>query len=334
VAGGLEAPIGFAGLGALLLAGLGPLTSWRQATRARQTLTRALGRPVRGQASFLRYLFPLYFGDHEVVCAPRIKRQGERLEADLYRPRTPSQVPRPLLVYVHGGAWVLGWRRWQGRILIRRLVRAGWTAVSVQYRLSPRATWPDHIIDVKRAIAWARRMAPSWNADPSRIALAGGSAGAHLAALAAFSPDLAAWQPGFEGEDTRVQALVGWYGVYDLVAAVDGSDLWPHGGLRRLWRFLVMKRAFTTASDDYRQASPSTHFGAHVPPTLIVHGQLDSLVPVAAARAFFRTCERVAPGRVSLLEIAGAEHALDLLYSRRAVHTVEAAALWLEQALG
>jgi len=332
VGGALAAPLGWVGLALLILAGLGPIASWRQATRAREMLAHALGEPLAVDLSFWRYLFPLHFADREVVRTGNRVRAGERLKADLYRPRTPRDGPQPLLVYVHGGGWVLGFRRWQGRLLIRRLVRTGWVAVSIQYRLSPWATWPDHIIDVKRALAWARRMAPSWGADPGRIALSGNSAGGHLATLAALSPDVAAWQPGFEKDDTRVQALVSWYGIYDLVAAVDGSSDW-HGGIRRLWRLLVMKRTLGAAADDYRAASPASHFGEHAPPALLIHGSLDTLVPVASARAFAKLCAETLPERVTYLEIPGAEHSFDVFTSRRGAYAVEAAARWLTREL-
>lgn len=330
--GALDEPLGFVGLALLMLSGLGPIASWRQATRTREVLAHAFGEPLHVDLAWWRFLLPAYFADREVLRAAGIVRDGERLRADLYRPRTPPDGPRPLLIYVHGGGWVLGFRRWQGRLLIRRLVRAGWVAVSIQYRLSPWATWPDHIIDVKRAIAWARRMAPSWNADPARIALSGNSAGGHLATLAALSPEVAVWQPGFEATDTRVQALVSWYGIYDLVAAVDGSPQW-HGGLRRLWRLLVMKRALGAAEAEYHAASPASHFGEHAPPALLIHGELDTLVPVTTARAFAKTCAETLPERVTYLEIPGAEHAFDVFTSRRGAYAVEAAARWLEREL-
>lgn len=336
VCGGLAEPLGWIGLGALLLAGLGPIMSWRQAALAKARLSGAMNAPLTSDLSWWRYAIPVAFADREVICTPNMLRDGERLKADLYRPRVLPATPRPLLVYVHGGAWVLGFRRWQGRLLIRRLVRSGWVVVSIQYRLSPWATWPDHIIDVKRALAWAKRMAKSWNADPKRVALSGNSAGGHLATLAAFSPDVAAWQPGFEGDDTRVQALVSWYGIYDLVGAIDPTKAlakWPHGGMRRLWRLLVMKRALLGAEDAYSLASPHSHFGEHAPPTLLIHGELDTLVPVASARAFAATCAATLPERVTYLEVPGAEHAFEVFTSRRGVVAVEAAAHWLEQVL-
>lgn len=334
VFGALSDPLGVVGALLLALAALGPLASWRQATRARGVVARALGRPLqRGPISKWRFVLPFHFHDPQVLRRAGIRRDGERLRADLYRPRQAPASPRPLLIYVHGGGWVLGFRRWQGRLLIRRLVRSGWVAVSVQYRLSPWATWPEHIVDIKRAIVWAKKNAAGWGADPDRIAISGNSAGGHLASLAAFSPSYAAWQPGFEDEDTRVQALVSWYGIYDLVAAVSGSPLWPHGGLRRLWHLLVMKRSFGAAAEAYRAASPATHFDADAPPTLLIHGELDTLVPVASARAFTEDCARRVPGRVALIEVPGAEHAFEVFTSRRGVLAVDAAAQWLDATL-
>lgn len=334
LAGALDESLGSVGLVLLVASAAGPARSWQQATRSREVLAQALGRTIPpAELALWRYLVPIWFRDREVIARYNLQRDGERLRADLYRPRTAPARPGPLLVYVHGGGWVLGFRRWQGRLLIRRLVRSGWVAVSVQYRLSPWATWPDHIVDIKRAIAWSRRMAPSWGADPARIAISGNSAGGHLSALAAFTPSATRWQPGFETEDTRVQALVGWYGIYDLVAAVNGSSLWPSGALRRLWHLLVMKRSFGAAREAYTEASPATHFGPHAPPTLLVHGALDTLVPVATARAFAEECERRVPGRVRYAEVPGAEHAFEVFTSRRAAIAVEAAALWLEETL-
>lgn len=319
---------GWVGLALLALAGLGPVASWRQASRVRARLLEE-GWFVRApEVPWLRYGLPFWFRDRDVEKSAGVRRDGERLRADLYRPRTGPREGAPLLVYVHGGGWVLGFRRWQGRVLMRRLVKAGWVCVSVQYRLSPWATWPDHIIDVKRAIAWAKRMAPGWGADPERVVVSGNSAGGHLAALAALTPGRAELEPGLGELDTRVAALVAWYGVYDLL---DRAKAWPHGALRRLWELLVMKQRLGEARDRFELASPISHVGPDSPPTLLVHGTLDTLVPIASARAMQARFDEVAPGRSQLLEIEGAEHAFEVFWSRRGVFAVEAAVEWLER---
>jgi len=221
-----------------------------------------------------------------------------------------------VLVYVHGGGWVLGFRRWQGRLLMRRLVRAGWIAVSIEYRRWPRVRWPSPLDDVRAALAWTRTTLVGWNADPARVVLSGNSAGAHLAALAALT----------DRSDPPIAACVVWYGVFDLV---DDERLWPHGGLKRLWSWLL----FSRAEQDWAAASPLTHLGHHAPPFLVIHGARDSLVPVGASRALVKRLEVMpdGPTRVTYFEVAGAQHAFDVFTSRRGVIATEVAAQWLER---
>jgi acetyl esterase/lipase len=327
LSGGLDTWLGVVGLALVVMAGSAPIASWRQATRVATMVEHEFG-PLTERVSPWRFILPFVFRDAGVTRQPGILRDGERLRADLYRPvKAPSGGPAPILVYVHGGGWVLGFRRWQGRILMRRLVRAGWMCVSIEYRLSPWATWPDHIIDVKRALVWVKRMAPIWGADPTRVVISGNSAGGHLSALAALTPNEVEFQPGFEKEDTSVAALVSWYGVYDLV---DRARAWPHGAMRRLWELLVMKQRLHQAPDRFERASPLSHVSDTSPPTLLIHGTLDTIVPIGSARAMWDTFETVAPGRCRLVEIEGAEHSFEVFWSRRAVYAVEAAARWLE----
>ncbi|MBL7660064.1 alpha/beta hydrolase, partial [Escherichia coli] len=92
----------------------------------------------------------------------------------------------------------------------------GWICVAINYRHSPRNTWPDHILDVKRALAWVKAHISEYGGDPDFIAITGGSAGGHLSSLAALTPNDPRFQPGFEEADTRVQAAVPFYGVYDF----------------------------------------------------------------------------------------------------------------------
>ncbi len=327
--GALVEPLGFVGIALLLVAGLSPLRSLRDARRTARVASDLLGRPVRAEPSWSRLAMPAWYGDRAIRREHHRYGPHRRNVADVYLPRAaPAQTPpgpRPILVYIHGGAWVIGFRRFQGRLLTRRLVHAGWVVVSIGYRLSPIARWPDHIIDVKRALAWVRAESPRWSGDPSRIAVSGGSAGGHLAALAALTPNYPAWQPGFEAADTSIQACVPWYGVYDLL---DRRSHFPHGALRRLWEIAIMRARMKDAPAAYAEASPLTHLGPNAPPFLIVHGSHDTLVPPAVARAF----AEVHP-RATYLEVPGAEHACDVLYSTRAAHAVEAAAMWLEQTL-
>ena len=111
-----------------------------------------------------------------------------------------------MLLQVHGGAWILGKKDQQGIPLMQHLAAQGWVCVAINYRLSPRDPWPAQAIDVKQAIAWIREHIAEYGGDPDYIAITGGSAGGHLTALTALTPNDPEWQPGFEDADTSVAA--------------------------------------------------------------------------------------------------------------------------------
>ena len=126
-----------------------------------------------------------------------------------------------MLLQVPGGAWMTGNKRGQAHPLMSHLAELGWVCVAINYRLSPRSTWPDHIVDVKRALAWTKEHIAEYGGDPDWIAITGGSAGGHLSSLAALTANDPQFQPGFEEADTRVQAAVPFYGVYDFTRSDD-----------------------------------------------------------------------------------------------------------------
>ena len=245
-----------------------------------------------------------------------------RLCLDIYRRRDADHGPdarRPVVLYVHGGAWIIGGRTNQGQPMLHRFAARGWLGVTIDYRLSPRATFPDHIIDVKRAIAWVRAHIAEYGGDPDFIVVSGGSAGGQLASLAALTPGERAWQPGFEDADTSVAACVSFYGIYDFA---DHDGRWPNPGLRRILERFVMKATLDEAPARYRQASPIAHVGPEAPPFLVVHGALDSLVPVAEARAFVEALRAAGAARCVYVEVPGAQHAFEVFPSLRSLHVL------------
>jgi acetyl esterase/lipase len=127
----------------------------------------------------------------------------------------PRDAKAPVLVQVPGGAWTIGMRRPQAYPLMSHMADRGWVCVSLNYRVAPLHTWPDHIIDVKRALAWVKHNIATYGGDPDFVAITGGSAGGHIAALAALTPNDPRFQPGFEDADTSVVAAVPIYGRYD-----------------------------------------------------------------------------------------------------------------------
>jgi acetyl esterase/lipase len=231
----------------------------------------------------------------------------------------------PTLVQVHGGAWVIGDKREQGRPLMNHLAARGWVCFAPNYRLSPRATWPDHLVDVKRAIAWVREHGAEYGADPGFLVLTGGSAGGHLTALAALTQNEPAWQPGFEDADTSVTACVPYYGVYDLHGET-GTTVATIREKRLLAR-MVMK---TRDRDVFQQASPLAQVDGDAPPFFVVHGRNDTLVPVEEARLFVERLRASSSNPVIYLELPGTEHAFDVFPSIRSDHVVRAVGRFCE----
>jgi len=247
---------------------------------------------------------------------------GLNLKLDVYRPRRVTAAC-PTLLQIHGGAWVVGSKNEQGLPLMTHLAARGWLCVSVNYRLSPHATFPDQVVDLKRAIAWIRDQGPAYGADPDFLIVTGGSAGGHLAALVALTANDPALQPGFEGIDTSVAGCVAFYGIYDFT---DRHGIWPHEGLATLLERQVMKVARREAPDIYEAASPLSRLHAGAPPFLVIHGDRDTVVPVEEARQFCAAFRQRAHGQIAYAEIPGAQHAFEIFPSPRAmlvIHGVE-----------
>ena len=232
----------------------------------------------------------------------------------------------PVLLYVHGGAWMIGDKEIQGEILLTEMARRGWVCAAITYRLSPHATWPEHIVDVKRAIAWTRATIAAHGGDPSFIAITGGSAGGHLAALCALTAGDPQYQPGFEDADTSVQACVPLYGVYD-VADLAGSG---RRDIVDLWERHVMKAPLAANPKVWEQASPIARVHSHAPPTFVIHGTNDTLVPVDQARRFVDRLRSVSTQPVAYAELPRAQHAFEVFRSVRAIHTTRAIARFLD----
>ncbi|OSC37661.1 alpha/beta hydrolase [Mycobacterium decipiens] len=231
----------------------------------------------------------------------------------------------PVLFQIPGGAWTTGNKRGQAHPLMSHLAELGWICVAINYRHSPRNTWPDHIIDVKRALAWVKTHITEYGGDPDFIAITGGSAGGHLSSLAALTPNDPRFQPGFEDADTRVQAAVPFYGVYDFTRLQDAM----HPMMLPLLERMVVKQPRAANMQSYLDASPVTHVSADAPPFFVLHGRNDSLVPVEQARGFVDQLRQVSKQPVVYAELPFTQHAFDMLGSVRAAR----AAIAVEQFL-
>lgn len=202
---------------------------------------------------------------------------GLDLRCDVYAPADAAE-PAPAVVLVHGGAWKMGSRAvMEG--YGRRLAEAGIVGVASQYRLLPDAPWPAHIHDTKAAIRWTRASADELGVDPDRIAILGRSAGGHLALLAAGTPD----RPELEGDG-------GHAGVSSAVAAAVG--IFPPTtfsvGVRTRGATPATSLLGDAASAEAAAlASPLAQVSPSFPPTFLLHGTGDRIVPPSASLVMY-----------------------------------------------
>jgi len=230
------------------------------------------------------------------------------LIVDIYLP--PRELgPRPLILYVHGGGWVGGNTRHSGATgdfpaALAMLAAEGFVVASVEYRLAAEAEFPAQAHDVRAALRFLKGNAARYGIDPERTGIWGGSAGGHLAALAALScgdasldPDGARVPAGSE----CVQSAVIWYGVFDFATQAEtraGGD--PGIGT-------LLGCGDTCLAEDYAPASPVSYIDARDPPFLLIHGEDDQVVPVAQSRL---AEERLGAAGISVqsIYIPGVDH--------------------------
>jgi acetyl esterase/lipase len=253
---------------------------------------------------------------------------GSRNHLDIWRrPDVDRDGRAPVLLQVPGGAWMAGSKRQQAYPLMSHLAELGWVCVAINYRLSPRSTWPDQIVDVKRALAWTKEHIAEYGGDPNWVAITGGSAGAHLSALAALTMNDPQFQPGFEDADTSVRAAVPFYGVYDLTRTNNSV----HPLMAPMLAKHVFKVGRTEIAEPFRIASPIARISADAPPFFVLHGRNDSLVPVQQARVFTARLREVSRQPVVYAEMPFAQHAFDVFGSARAAHAAVAVEQFLAE---
>ena len=300
-----------AGLAAVVWQGLRSGPAIERATRRElgtspgwASRSRAPGRPPSGRslAHVLLTPFPLWSRDVERIANVSYGEAGRANRLDLYRHR--SHPPgAPVLIHFHGGHFQMGAKSREARALFRRLAGQGWLCISSNYRLREAGRFPNSLIDAKQAIAWARRHAAQYNADPAVLFVAGSSAGAHLASMAALTPNHPAFQPGFEREDTSVSAAVCLYGYY---GSRDGIEPLP--------------------------SSPWDYAHPGAPPFFIAHGTNDTVIPVKGAAQFAQQLRRTSSSPVVYAQLPRAQHGFDLFRSlrlERVIDGIEAFTTWV-----
>ncbi|MDR0838054.1 MAG: alpha/beta hydrolase [Oscillospiraceae bacterium] len=203
---------------------------------------------------------------------------------DLYLP-DEGDGPFPLIVFIHGGAFIRGDKRdFQAMIIIDALNR-GFAIASVEYRFAPETLFPYQLFDVKAAVRWLRAHAGEYYLDGDRFIAAGTSCGAYFAAMLAATNGAAQFEErslGNPGVSSAVQGLMGFYGLYNLVRQSEYTqEQGPLPGMDEVFNFADIFAGVSAREHPNLMylASPVNLVTGDMPPTLIQGGNPDGIVP-------------------------------------------------------
>ncbi len=210
----------------------------------------------------------------------------EEQTLDIFLP-DEGEGPFPIIIYIHGGGWIMGTKRMGALDCIKDCIKHGYALATVDYRLAPNTKFPGFLFDVKTAIRFLRANAEKYNLDSKHIALIGDSAGGHLSLMAAVSvghPEYEGEEYGWAGISGSISAAVDMYGPAVLDAdwnemlKENGISPMQTGGNNNEPSFLEM--SFTTDKNMLKLVSPISYVNKDMPPVLIQHGGVDPVVPV------------------------------------------------------
>ena len=216
---------------------------------------------------------------------------GRAMLLDLYLPET-SDKPLPLIIWIHGGAWMAGSK--DGPSPALRFTANGYAVAHVGYRLSQEARFPAQIHDCKAAVRWLRANAGKYNLDPNKFIAWGGSAGGHLVALLGTSGGVAELEGNDNDlkESSRVQAVVDWFGPTDFLHIGDAQSDLQHNAPDSPESKLI-GGALLENKDKAAKASPITYVSKEAPPFLIMHGDHDRTVPFNQSELLYTALKKV-----------------------------------------
>jgi len=248
-----------------------------------------------------------------VVRDIEFARAGDvSLKLDLYLP--PGNGPHPLIVWLHGGAFLMGDKQqiWW-RPLLQQTER-GYAVASINYRFANQAVFPAQIYDAKAAVRWLRANAETYQLQTDRIIAGGESAGAYLAAMLGVTGDKSDMEDLTQGnsrQSSRVQGVIDFYGPSDFLQIDQGvpescrnvqSHAAPGSPESQL-----LGCPYPDCPDKAKQASPITHVSKKAPPFLIFHGTGDCLVPFQQSQIIHEALKK-AGVRTELHEMPGLNH--------------------------
>ena len=243
---------------------------------------------------------------------------------DLYIPEDRTEAC-PLLIWVHGGAWRSGTR---AGVPVTGLLNHGIAIASIDYRLSGDAAFPAQIHDINRAIDYLRQHSIELRIDPEHFAIAGSSAGGHLAALTGVSHDVQSLTPQptvgktLQPESLKVDAIISFFGASNLETILQQST--PHGLSVRIPALQLLLRGQPEQQPDLaRLASPVTHVDSDDPPLLLIHGDQDPQMPINQSHEL-EGAYKNAGATVHFDVVHGGRHGGDKFYTDAQIRRVAA----------
>jgi acetyl esterase/lipase len=212
---------------------------------------------------------------------PYVEKGSQSQVLDIYLPEKPSDKPLPLMIWIHGGAWMGGNQANPPALF---LVNKGFAVASIQHRMSGEAKWPAQSYDCKAAVRFLRANAAKYNFDPDHFGIGGDSSGGHLAAFIGTSGDVKEMDGdlGNSGVSSRVQAVIDWFGPTDFTAMAKQSgrgSMIQHDDANSP-ESMLLGGPVQQKTEAAKTANPLTYIDKNDPSFLIMHGDNDTLVPL------------------------------------------------------
>ena len=242
----------------------------------------------------------------------------EELLCDVWRPGNGATSGLGL-IYIHGGGWAAGEKDMFTRPFFHHLTAQGHTVMDVAYRLIPDVDIYGMIGDIKQAVAWMKTNAPRYGVDPEKIVLVGSSVGAHLALLAGYSSGAPELTPDeLKDDDLSLSGIISYYGPSDLLASYDQWMKQAESANRpEEYRYagrldVLLGGHPQDRPEAYQLANPATHVSPGSPPTLLMQGDKDLLVPVETTRALYAKLVESGVPAIKII-FPWTEHMFDLI---------------------
>lgn len=253
----------------------------------------------------------------------------ERHKLDFYRYDGETDALRPTLVWIHGGAWIVGDKRNIDPLAFQIAGLGKYNLISINYRLAndKSAPWPEIVYDVNSAIRWIKLNSAKLGIDPDKLVVAGESAGAHLAAMSAFTANNEKMQGGNNpGPSTEVRAAVLFYGAYNMSSLVVQKNSGIRSGMCENPQYSspilelldcpdTHKKSYNIDSCDLkkiRTADPLAYLDKSAPPVFLIHGEHDCTVPWGQSKALHDELNDVGVRNV-FISVENGEHSIDTL---------------------